>query len=60
MTSLSFISGNRFMLGALLVLFLLLAGCQGFGKQDQQQPTGAFVGGTQGLEAAFAEDSAYS
>ena len=46
-------------LGALLGVILLIGGCQGFqgfGKQQGPQQLGAFVGGTQGLEIAFAED----
>jgi hypothetical protein len=39
-------------------LLLFLAGCQqlGFGQQQPQPTTSAFVGGTKGLEVAFAVD----
>lgn len=43
----------------LLGILLLIAGCQGgfgFGKQQPQQTVSAFVGGTKGLEIAFAQE----
>lgn len=42
-----------------LVAVLVLSGCQGgfnFGKREQPQNIGAFVGGTRGLEIGFADD----
>ena len=43
----------------LAILLLVIAGCQGgfgFGKKVQPQTNTAFVGGTKGLEIAFAQD----
>ncbi len=42
----------------LLITAILLSGCTGlpFGKDKQPQTLGTFVGGTEGLEAAFATD----